>query len=70
MTESLFEELGTFFSSTQKHVQDEEGGDPQLFMARPVLTFIYPGFDCGSPAFWVPRGSWLRLSTEDPTPKH
>ena len=32
--------------SAQNHVKNEEGGYPQLFMARGLsLTFIYPGFE-------------------------
>ena len=33
---------------TQKHVQDYEGGPAIYGWDRPLLTFIYPGFDCGS----------------------
>ena len=37
------------FKRFQNHVKNEEGGIPQLFLARALsLTFIYPVFEYGS----------------------
>ena len=38
--------------STQSHVQDQEGRS-YLWLGSSLLTFIYPGFDCGSLDFYA-----------------
>ena len=35
--------------ATQSHVKNSEGGRSDLGRDCSLLTFIYPGFDCGSP---------------------